>query len=317
MKIAVLDAATLGEDLSIDSLYALGEVVSYETTALDEMEAHIGDSDVVVVNKVRLTEETLRNVSSLKLICIAATGYDNIDVAYCRKRGIAVCNVKGYSSHSVALVTVSAVLALATHLFSYTDYVKSGAYSKSGLANRLTPVYHEVYGKTWGVVGYGAIGQEVGRIAEALGCRLLFAKRTPIADERCVSVEDLCRQSDVITIHTPLTDKTHHRISEECLSLMKPTVILYNAARGAVVDESAVARFVEEQKIAAFGSDVYSVEPFGETHPYSRIASRPNVCLTPHMAWGAYEARMRCLDIIAENIRSFYSGGIKNRVDIE
>ncbi len=316
MKISILDAATLGADLPMDFLYSIGEVVSYETTASKDIQAHIGDSDVVIINKIRLTEENLRNVSSVKLICVAATGYDNIDIEYCRKRGIAVCNVKGYSSHSVALVTVSTVLTLATHLISYNDYVKSGDYSKSGLANCLTPVYHELYGKIWGIVGYGSIGQEVGRIAEAFGCHLLFTKNTPIADKRCVSVESLCREADIITLHTPLTEKTRHLISFDCLSVMKPTAILYNAARGAVVDEAAVARFVEEKKIAAFGTDVYSCEPFGETHPYSRIKALPNVCLTPHMAWGAYEARLRCMEIIAENIRSFYSGGIKNRVDI-
>lgn len=316
MQITVLDRDTLGEDLSLRPLEELGTLTVYGQTMPGEVAARIANAEVVVLNKVKLFKDNLYAAENLKLICVAATGFDNIDVAYCREKGIAVCNVEGYSSNSVAQVTASMVLSLATHLTAYTDYVRSGAYSESGTANRLTPVYNELYGKTWGIVGYGNIGKAVGKIAEALGCRLLVSKRTPEAGVNCVDIDTLIEESDVISVHTPLNDETRGLISRARLSKMKKNVILVNAARGAVMDEEAVAAAIENGEIGAFGTDVYSVEPFPKTHPFYKIRINPNVILTPHMAWGAFEARTRCLYEITENIRSFYAGGKKGRVDL-
>ncbi len=314
MRITVLDAATLGEDLSLEPLNALGECKVYESTDSEDVVERIATCDVAVLNKVKLNESNLKYAKNLKLICVAATGYDNIDIDYCKEKGIAVCNVVGYSSHSCAQLTTSIVLSLAVHLSEYNDFVKSGEYSKSDTANKLSPVYHELFGKTWGIVGFGNIGYEVGMVAKALGCEILVNKRTPVDGYKCVDIDTLCRQADIITIHTPLTDETYELINEKRLSLMKRDVILVNVARGAVVDERAVATAIKEERIGAFGCDVYSKEPFSKMHPLYEIKDRKNVLLTPHMAWGAYESRVRCLDEIVMNIKDFFSGGNKGRV---
>lgn len=311
MKITVLDSATLGEDLDLSPLSEVGETEVYKNTAPHEVAERIAESDAVVINKIKLNESNLSEAKNLKLICIAATGYDNIDVAYCKKKGIAVCNVVGYSTHSVAQITVATVLSLACHLPEHSETVKSGRYTASGVANSLTPVYHELAGKTWGIVGYGNIGKQVGKVAEAFGCRVIASRRSGGA-----SVEEVCRESDIITIHTPLNDSTRGLISREMIALMKKDIIIANAARGAVTDERAIADAVKEGRIGAFGSDVFSVEPFGTEHPFYEIKDYPNVCLTPHMAWGAYEARVRCLSEIVENIKSFQKGDVRSRVDL-
>lgn len=316
MKITVLDADTLGADLSLSPLSELGEVTVYGQTASREVSERLKTAEVVVLNKVKLFEENLKYAQKLKLICVAATGYDNIDVKYCRENGIAVCNVEGYSSHSVVQVTAAMVLHLSTHLGVYSDFVRSGDYTKSGTANRLVPVYHELYGKIWGIIGYGNIGKEVGKIAAALGCRVIVTKRTPEEGVQCVDIDSLVKESDIISLHTPLTQETKNLINKERLAMMKKDVILVNAARGAVTDEAAVCEAIEEGRIGAFGTDVYSEEPFSEAHPFYRIREHENVLFTPHMAWGAYEARSRCLSEIVLNIRSFYNGEKKGRVDL-
>lgn len=315
MKITFLDAATLGEDISLAPIESLGFCDINKNTSQAEISQKIKNSEIVIVNKLKLNEESLRGADALKLICVTATGYDNIDVEYCRKKGIGVCNVEGYSSHSVAQVTVAVVLQLATHMSEYTRFVTSGGYTESKVANRLSPVFHELYGKNWGIIGYGNIGREVGKIAEALGCRVLPFRKTKTSET--VALDYLLENSDIITVHTPLNDETHFLIGEKELSLMKKDAILVNTARGAVLNEEAVSKAVLNGEIGAFGTDVYSPEPFGADHPMNLIKELPNVCLTPHMAWGAFEARSRCISEIAENIKAFVNGDERNRVDIE
>ena len=314
MKITVLDAKTLGEDLSLEPLKTVGECVIYSETKSEEIAERINDTDVVIINKIKLNETNLKYAKNLKLICLAATGYDNVDTVYCREQGIAVCNVVGYSSHSVAQLTATLVLALSTNLTSYTEFVNKGIYRESGVANRLTPVYHELFGKTWGIIGYGNIGKEVGGIAKALGCNVVYTRKTP--DENTVDIDILCKEADIITIHTPLNAETKHLINEKRISLMKNDVIIVNVARGLVTDEKAVTDAIKTGRVGGFATDVYSVEPFGENHPFNEILNYPNVLFTPHMAWGAYEARKRCLYEIIENIKAFYSGDIRCRVDL-
>ena len=318
MKIIFLDAATLGEDLTVEipkMFGSLGEVTLRAATALGEVESVVSDCDIAVVNKVRLNEANLKNANKLRLICVAATGYDNIDTKYCAERGIAVCNVVGYSSHSVAQVTAAMALSLVCRLPEYTEFVTSGAYTESGVANRLTPVYGELCGKTWGVVGAGNIGGMVARIAEALGCRVIVNKRTPDDSFTCVDIDTLCRESDIISVHTPLTPETRGLISRERIAMMKKTAVFINVARGAVTDEEALADAICEGRLGGLGVDVYTAEPLPEGHPFRRLLGNSRVCLTPHMAWGAYEARVRCLNIIKNNIEVFLSGSRQNRVD--
>ena len=314
MKITVLDADTLGEDLPLDRLNALGAVSVYRKTLSCEVAARISDCDVVILNKVKLGRENLGEAKSLKLICVAATGFDNIDTKYCRENGIAVCNVAGYSTDSVAQVTFATVLELATHIGAFRRSVISGEYTASGVQNKLTPVFYELSGKTWGVIGCGNIGGKVASIAQAFGCRVIVYKKTPDARYNCVSLEKLCAESDIITVHTPLNDSTRGLIGREQLEIMKTDVILVNESRGAVLDEAAVSEAVTAGKIGAFGCDVYSKEPLPQDHPYWSVKEYSNVCLTPHMAWGAYEARERCLSEIIENINAFFAGSPRNIV---
>lgn len=315
MQITFLDAQTLGDDLSFDELSALGEVTVYPKTAPNEITAHAKGADVLVLNKVKINAETLGENDTLRLICITATGFDNVDLDFCRRRGIAVCNVVGYSTQSVAQVTVAMALSLITHLPEYAACVSSGDYTASGVANALTPVYHEIAGKTWGIVGFGNIGRQVGRVAEALGCRVLVNKRTPVEGWECVDFDTVCQNSDILSIHTPLNDTTRNLLDERHIAMLKPYAIVINVARGAVTDEAALAAAVREGRIGGLGVDVYSAEPLPADHPFQAIKSLPNVCLTPHMAWGAYETRVRLLSEIAENIRSYLIGEKRNRID--
>ncbi|MBQ4071756.1 MAG: hydroxyacid dehydrogenase [Clostridia bacterium] len=315
MKITVLDKASLGEDTPFAPLAALGELITYDATSKEEAIKHIADSDVIVINKVKITDEVLSRVPRLKLICVFATGYDNVDLDAARRYGVGVCNVPAYSTSSVTLFTLSTVLALVSHLTEYREFVKSGSYTAAGLPNRLTPVFHEVDGMKWGIVGYGNIGMAVGEVARAMGAELLVCKRAPTEGVRCVDIDTLCREADIITLHCPLNSETRGLINRERLSLMKPTAVLVNEARGAVLDENAVAEAVLNKQIAAFGCDVYSTEPFGEPHPYTKIMHLNNVILTPHAAWAAYEARVRCVNTIKENITSYVNGGKLNRID--
>lgn len=316
MLIKVLDRIALGLDTPIDVLNKFGEVTVYDSTPVELVVERCKDADVIVLNKVKITSEVLRAAEHLKLVCVFATGFDNIDVACARELGIAVCNVPGYSSESVALYTAATLLALTTRIFEHNAFVRSGEYTLSGSPNKLTPVFHELGGKTWGIVGYGGIGKAVADIAKAFGTNVIVNKRTPVDDVRCVDIDTLCRESDIITLHCPLNDGTRGLINAERIAMMKPDVIIINEARGAVINERDLADAVKEGRIAAFGCDVYSTEPFATQHPYYEIKDMPNVILTPHAAWGAYEARERCINIIADNIASFFNGKILNRVDI-
>ena len=312
MKIIVLDAGTLGDDIDLSKLSKEGDTTVYNYTAPDEVANRIEDADVVILNKIKLNQSNLANAKNLKLICITATGYDNIDVTYCKTRGIQVSNVIGYSTNSVAQVTVATVLELATHMREFNSYVTSGDYTKNGIANKVVPAFHELSGKTWGIIGLGNIGKRVAKIAEAFGCNILAFKRTRDEKYNCTDLDTLCQTSDIISIHVPLTEKTRGLIGKRELDMMKKNVILYNAARGAVTDETAVAQAVLENKLGAFGCDVYSVEPYPTNHPMQSIATLPNVCLTPHMAWASYEARQLCIDEVIETIKAFKDGIARN-----
>ena len=317
-KIVVLDAGTLGDDLSLAPLEAVGEVTVYRVSPPDTVRERITGADAVILNKVKIGEDQLpaedAPCGSPGIICVAATGFDNIDLEACRRHGVAVANVRGYSSESVAQVTVGLVLSLITHLPVYCKATADGSYTRGGNANMLVPAYHEISGMTWGVVGAGKIGSRVADVARALGCRVLTNRRTP--DGVSVDLATLLRESDIVTIHTPLTPETRGLIGEAELAMMKDGVILVNMARGAVTDEAAVAESVKSGKIGALGCDVYSVEPFPESHPYYAIRDRENVLLTPHMSWGAYEARARCLSEMILNMGAFFAGEERNRVDL-
>ena len=315
LNICVLDAATLGEDLDLSPLSHVGQVKVYATTAPEEVAERLVDCDIVLINKIRLGAQNLKWATRLKLICVAATGYDNIDVEYCRTHGIGVSNVVGYSTNNVAQLTVAMALSLITHLPAYNRITADGSYTRGGVANCLTPAYHEIAGKTWGVLGYGNIGGAVGRIASAMGCRVLAYKRTPVEGVECVDLETVCRESDILSIHLPLNDATRGILDAEHIAMLKPGAIVINVARGAVTDEAALAEALVSGQLGGLGVDVYSTEPFPESHPFYPLRERENVCLTPHMAWGSIEARQRCLGEIVLNMEAFLRGERRNRLD--
>lgn len=314
MKISILDSSTLGDDLDLSVFNELGEVSIFKTTSSDEIISHTEGADVLVLNKVKINEETLPDPRGIKLICVAATGFDNISIPYCTKHSIALCNVKGYSTNSVAQLSVAMALSISCHLPEYNRYVEDTSYTKSGIQNRLEPVYHELCGKKWGLVGCGGIGSKVAQIAEALGCEVCVYKRTPHPKYKNMDIDTLLKECDIISVHTPLNEDTKNLINRQRIFSMKKDAIFINVARGGVADEAALCDAIKEKAIGGIGIDVYSEEPFPENHPYTEIMHLPNVCLTPHMAWGAYESRQRCMNEIILNIKAFNMGEKRNRI---
>lgn len=316
MKIVLLDAGTLGRDIDISCFAKLGEFTAYPATAPEAAPERIKNADIVITNKVKLTEPVLSQAKNVKLVCITATGFDNVDMNYARAHGIGVCNVRDYSTDSVVQVTVSLVLALACHLPFYDRYCKSGAYTASGVHNLLEPVFYELAGKTWGLYGYGSIGKRVADVARAFGCNILVCRRHAPDGEKIVTLPELFEKSDIISLHTPLNDATRHSVSAQVLAGAAKKPILVNAARGAVVDEEAVTKAVESGLLSGFATDVYAEEPMRADSPFQRLAGKDNVIFTPHMAWGAYEARMRLVEEVYKNIEVFLAGGTRSRVDL-
>ena len=314
MKIVALDAATLGADIDLSPIRQMGDLTVHLNTPEAEIATRVADADVVVVNKLKMNEKTLNGAKNLKLICVTATGYDNVDTAWCRAKGIAVCNVPAYSTDSVAQVTLAMALGLVTHIFAYRDHVNSGAYTQNGVANCLSPVYHEISSLTWGVVGGGHIGRRVAEVARALGCRVLMCRKSPETEFEGADIDTVCREADIISLHVPLTPETRGMISRERIATMKKSAVLINVARGAVTDEAALAEAIAEGRLGGLGVDVFEKEPLVEGHPFGAIAHLENVCLTPHMAWGAAEARARCVATVAENIAAFAHAERKNRI---
>ena len=318
MKIVILDAETMGGDLDFSPLSRFGELVVYPSTDSGTLTRRIGDADIVIVNKIKLNRDNLQKAKQLKLICVTATGYDNIDINYCWQREIGVCNVKGYSTESVAQVTMLMALELMTNLSEYRTTVTSGRYTRGESPLCTEPIFHEIAGLTWGVVGYGAIGRRVAELASAFGCNILVCSRR--IHRECsydqVTLDELCMKSDIISLHVPLNDGTRRMIDSRRLKLMKKDAMLINVARGDVIDELAACDAVVRGEIGALASDVYSTEPLTVTSPYNAVTMQSNVILTPHMAWAAYESRVRCIKEVEKNIETFLMGGTRNRVDL-
>lgn len=314
MKIVLLDISTLGDDIELKMFDDIGETVKYEMTGADETAGRISDADVVVTNKVKLNSANLCAAKRLKLICVTATGFDNIDTIYCRNNNIALCNVQAYSTQSVMQLTIAMGLSLVMHLREYDNYAKSGEYTRSGLHNYLKPVFYELTDLKWAVVGFGNIGKSVAEAAQALGAEVMVYKRTPAEGWYCTDIDTICAQADIISLHVPLNEETKGLISRERIAKMKKSAIIINTARGDIVDEAALADAIIRGRIGGAGIDVYSTEPFGADHPYVKLKNYNNVILTPHMAWGAYQSRIRCMEEVRDNIKAFFDGKRRNRI---
>lgn len=317
-KIVILDGKTLG-DIKFENLNEFGEVVYFDTTKQEEVVDRIKDANIVLTNKVVLNESNLKYAEKLELICETATGFNNIDITYAKEKGIAVTNVAGYSTNTVAQHTFSTVLALYDKLSYYDNFVKSGSYAKSGLFTDLSKPFYELEGKTWGIVGLGAIGKRVAKIAEAFGVNIIYYSTSGNnlnRDYKNVNFEELIKESDIISIHAPLNEKTKGLMSYDAIKKMKKNAILINMGRGPIVVEEDLAKAIEEELIAGAALDVFEVEPIKEDNPLIRIKNKENVILTPHIAWASVEARERLFKEIIENIKAFYKGEIRGRVEI-
>lgn len=319
-RVVFLDAATYG-DVSLKRFMDSWDCTVHQVTTSNDTKARIAGHSVVVTNKVVIDRPVLSSpeAKDLRLIAVAATGTDIIDREEAARRGIKVCNVPGYAAQSVAQFTMALILELATRVGKYGAAVKAGQWQKSPVFSLLTYPSTELGGKTLGIVGYGNIGQTVAKMAAALGMKIIVAARpgsvTPLAPGR-VSVEEILRTSDVVSLHCPLTPETKNLINEQSLKLMKPTAFLINTARGALIDEPALIEALRGKQIAAAALDVISKEPPPADHPVIRAAKElDNLIVTPHTAWSAREARERLLREVEENILAFLRGEPRNLVN--
>ena len=306
MEIVFLETISLGEDMDLSRFDELGHVTKYEDTPTELVPERVRDADVVVINKIPMNEATLAGASHLKLVAVTATGMDNIDRAYTDSRGILSANVAGYSTEAVAQHTFALMFYVLHKLAYYDQYVKSGAYCTSVQFSHFEQKFSELMGKTWGIVGMGAIGKRVAQHAQEFGCKVIYystsGKNTEQPYEQ-VSFEELLKRSDFLSVHAPLNDATRKLFNKEAFEQMKRSAIFINAARGAMVDEEALAWALEENKIAAAALDVLAKEPMRTDNPLRRISDSGKLIITPHIAWAPKETRERLLDGIYENIK--------------
>lgn len=317
MKIVILERGSVGQDVSVDSLKNLGEVTVYQNTAADEVGERVRNAEIIIANKSPLNEQTLRGAEEVKLICEFATGFDNVDLEYCKSRGIRVANVVNYSTAAVAQHTFALCLYILEKLRYYDEYVKSGSYAaQSGFSNFDLP-FTELEGKTWGIVGMGNIGRRVAQIARAFGCRVIFysaSGNSTCRDYERVDLDRLLEEADFLSLHCPLSDRTRNLINKDALRKMKRTAILINAARGPVVNDADLYTALTEDWIAGAGLDVTGTEPMKESNPLSRIMDSRKLIITPHMAWASTEARNRVVEETYKNIEAFLWGEKRNVV---
>lgn len=316
MKIVILDAyAANPGDLSWDEFAALGDLTVYDRTAQEDAAARIGDAEVVFINKVRLTDDIFAACPNLKLVSILATGYNIVDLAAAKRRGITVCNVPGYSTRAVVQMTFALLLEICQQVGLHSGAVHTGRWQTCPDFCFWDRPLIELDGKTMGIVGYGAIGSAVGTVAQALGMKLLVTARheKPVPEgARFVSLPELLAQSDVVSLHCPQTAENARMIDAGALAQMKDGAILINTARGGLLDEQAVADALRSGKLLAAGMDVVSAEPIRADNP---LLTAPNCFLTPHIAWAPLETRRRLQTISAENLRAFLAGKPQNVVN--
>lgn len=316
-KIVILDGKTLG-DVNLEGLKEIGEVKYYDTTSTNEVKERVREANIILTNKVVLNRENLSEANNLEFIAEVATGFNNIDIEYAKEKGIGVANVAGYSTNAVVQHTFAAALALLDEVTYYDNYVKSGEYSKSGLFTCLDKPYYEIEGKTWGIIGLGNIGRRVAKIAEAFGAKVVYYSTTGNNSNNefnRVSFDELLNNSDIISIHAPLSKNTLGLINYEALCKMKTSAILVNMGRGPIVIEEDLARAIDEGKIKGAALDVFEVEPIKINSALLTMKNKDRIILSPHIAWASVEARERLFNEVIENIRAFYNGKVRNRVD--
>lgn len=307
-EIVFLDVATVGTVVNLKLLKKLGKVDLFDKTASEQVVERCMGKEIVITNKVKITAEIIDQLPDLKLICVAATGVNNIDLKHAEKKGIQVKNVINYSTDSVAQLTFTMLLQLVNRPFYYDNYVKSGAYAKSDSFTHHGEPFWELRGKRIGIIGLGTIGRQVARIAEAFGMEVVFYSTTGRNNNinyKRFELDDLLKNSDVISIHAPLNEKTKGLINYEKMKLMRPCAILLNLGRGGIIVESDLARAMNENMIGGVGLDVHEYEPIKPDNPLLKLYDKEKLIITPHIAWASMEARELLVQKIAQNIESY------------
>ena len=319
MKIVSLERNSAGTDISVDCWNELGEVTIYpNTVTVEDIRERVKDADIIIANKARMCEETLKDAPNVKLICELATGFDNCDLAYCSSRGIKVTNVVDYCTEMVAQHTFTLALTLSQKLPHYDHYVKSGAYSAQDRFSNFDIPFYELAGKTWGIVGMGNIGRKVASIATAFGCKVIFHSvtgKSTCTDYPQVDKDTLLKECDFLSLHCPLSDLSRNFIDAEALKKMKKTAVLINVARGPVVNNADLYEALENGEIMAAGLDVMEKEPLELSNPLSKLQDSNRLIITPHLAWASVEARTRCVEGVYLNIKAFLNGEERNVVN--
>lgn len=318
MKIVVTERNSVGLDIDVSCFEKYGEVTYYPNTLAGNTAERVKDADIIIANKAPLNESTLKDAPNVKLICLFATGFDNVDLTYCSSRGIKVANVVNYCTPAVAQHTILLALCLMEKLAFYDDYVKSGTYSAQDRFSNFDRPFGELEGKTWGIVGMGTIGHKVAALAEAFGCKVIFysaSGKSTCTDYPKVDFDTLLAESDILSLHCPLSDRTRNLIDKEALSKMKKTAVLINVARGPVVNGQDLYDALMADEIAAAGLDVLEKEPMEKTNPLGQIKDSTKLIITPHMSWASTEARIRLVDEVCRNIEAFIDGKDRNVVN--
>ncbi len=318
MKIVILERNSVGTDVSVDCIGNYGDVTIYRNTTAEDVAEKVQEAEIIIANKAPLNAETLKNAPDVKLICEFATGFDNVDLNYCKERGIKVANVVNYSTDAVAQHTFALCFYVLEKLRHYDEYVKSGAYAAQDRFSNFDLPFTELAGKTWGIIGMGNIGKKVAEIAKAFGCRVIFHSitgKSSCTDYEMVDLDTLLKESDVLSLHCPLSDLSRDLINLDALKKMKETAILINVARGPVVNDADLCTALNTGYIAAAGLDVTSTEPMKDSNPLSKIMDSNRLIITPHMAWASTEARNRVVSETCKNIEAFLRGEDRNIVN--
>lgn len=317
MHAVFLDLATLSrDDINLDPLrQSVDQLTTYPTCTRAEVLARVRSAEVILTNKIRIDAEVIAAAPQLRLICLAATGYNNVDLEAASTAGVAVSNIRDYCTAAVAQHVFALILSLNQHLHEYDQALASGAWRHSPQFCLLDWPIRELAGQTLGIVGYGTLGQAVARLGEAFGMRVLIARRPGAQDNRPgrVDLDALLPQADVLSLHCPLTADTHHLIDADALARMKPDALLINTARGAIVDPAALAAALKNSQLGGAGIDVLSQEPPVDGDPLLELRT-PRLIVTPHIAWASIEARQRAIDEMASNVRAFAAGQPRNLV---
>jgi lactate dehydrogenase-like 2-hydroxyacid dehydrogenase len=317
MKICILDAKTLGNDIDLSVFNKFGEVVIYDMTTQEQVVERIKDQEIIIANKVLLNESNLQYAPKVKLICITATGTNNVDLRYAKQRQIAVTNAAGYSTKSVVQHTFAMLFYVLEHLAYYDDYVKSGEYQKSDMFCHLDRSFSEIEGLTWGIIGLGTIGKSVAKIASAFGANIVYYSTSGSNNNQeytRMDLERLLEVSDIVSIHAPLNPQTDNLLDYKRLYKMKKSAILVNVGRGGIVNEKDLAQILLEDRIAGAALDVLQKEPMTNDNPLLQNINSSKLFITPHIAWASAQARTRLIHEIVLNIEAFLSRRERNRV---